>query len=154
MIIGILNLRNMYFYIQLYRKYILFHCLWRVIRRKFVDCGSAKKSGVLTREVIYFSTGTETWKRLQKLVRKPGQKLVIFAWKWELRMDHYDAASSFKFRNERWNDMYQSAQGKTRNSEFPTCTCAHLWASHFSNFWPIQTWSLQTSDPGSQIFIE
>jgi hypothetical protein len=43
--------------------------------------GSAKKSGVLTRAVINFSSGTENQTRLRKSVKKPGQKLVMLACK-------------------------------------------------------------------------
>jgi hypothetical protein len=46
---------------------------------KFLDSGSAKKSGTLTRAVVNFSSGTENQTRLQGSVKKPGQKLVIFA---------------------------------------------------------------------------
>jgi hypothetical protein len=45
--------------------------------RKFPIPGSAKKSGVLTRAVINFSSGPENWTRLQKSAKKPSQKLVI-----------------------------------------------------------------------------
>jgi hypothetical protein len=44
---------------------------------KFLISGSAKKSGVLTRAVINFSSGPENWTRLQKSAKKAGQKLVI-----------------------------------------------------------------------------
>jgi hypothetical protein len=45
---------------------------------KFSISGYAKKSGVLTRAVINFSSGPENWTRLQNLAKKPGQKLIIF----------------------------------------------------------------------------
>jgi hypothetical protein len=45
---------------------------------KFLDSGSAKKSGVLTQAVINFSLGTENQTRPQKLVKKPDQKLELY----------------------------------------------------------------------------
>jgi hypothetical protein len=71
--------------------------------------------GVLTRSVVNFSSGTEIPTRPRKLMEKPGQKLVIFACEWELRKGHYDVLALFKFRSERWNGMYHSAAGRTRN---------------------------------------
>jgi hypothetical protein len=73
------------------------------------------KSGILTGSVASFSSGTENLTLLHKLVKKPGQKLVIFARKWELRKRQYDVDALFKLRSERWNGMYQSAPGRTRN---------------------------------------
>jgi hypothetical protein len=42
-----------------------------------MDSRRAKKSGALTRAVINFSSGTENQARIQKLVKRSVQKLVI-----------------------------------------------------------------------------
>jgi hypothetical protein len=45
----------------------------------FLNSGSAKKSGVLTRILINFGSSAENWALLQKPVKKSGQKLVILS---------------------------------------------------------------------------
>jgi hypothetical protein len=57
---------------------------------KFLNSDRANKSGVLTRAVMNFGSGTEKQTRVRKSVKKPGHKLVTFDCGWELRKDRYD----------------------------------------------------------------
>jgi hypothetical protein len=86
-----------------------------------------------------------------KVSEKARPETRYFACEWELRKDHCDIVVSFRFPSERWNEMYQSAQERTWNFEFPTCEGAsHLQTSRFSStIWNVPTSSL-LSEPHTQ----
>lgn len=89
---------------------IVFHCLWLMIR---CLCGNIWILAVLERlefwhehSLIYFGYGKPDTPT--KVGENSGQKLVIFAYEWDLREGHYDVVVLFTLPNEIWNGMYQS----------------------------------------------
>jgi hypothetical protein len=114
----------------------MFHFLGHVTQYLFgnlwILAAPRSQEFIYLREVINFSSGSEN----HALLLKPGQKLVTFARGCDLRKRRYDVAAAFKIPNERWNGVYQSAPGRTKNFEFPTCACAsdHQASNSFSTF--------------------
>jgi hypothetical protein len=133
---------------------IAFHCLGRAIRclrgNFWILTAPRSLEFWSLRAVIKFSSGTEDQTRLQESVKKLGQKLVMFSCEWELCKRHYDVAS-FRLPCERWNGIYESAPGRTRDFESPTWEYAsHLHTSHTSSrCWSVRTWSLHAPKSSS-----
>jgi hypothetical protein len=85
----------------------VFHFLGHVIRCfmwKCLDSGSAKKSGVLIRKFINFSSGTENRTRLRKSVKKKQIRKSLFCLK--MRTTQGLLWSSYRVQSSQWETEY------------------------------------------------
>jgi hypothetical protein len=64
-----------------------------VFMREFMDPGSAKKFGVLTRAAINFSSGKENQTRLRVSDKARSDSRYVFACECEIRIGYYDPVS-------------------------------------------------------------